>query len=199
MTSLLDLALGGPIVAGNAADNGSSSTAPDWLVGRDARGNIFLFRQGATNAQGQDVGIGNLTHYANLGSDINKAGAELGKALTELGATSSQVATVIQSIDVGAIEQGKGFVEVPRFQQPGETLPSMGQAPSSSSAVPTNILPSPIPPSVGNQGGGVLGSLGSIFSGLAVFGDLGFWKGIGLVLAGAGLLIFAALEIKGSL
>lgn len=58
-----------------------------------------------------------------------------------------------------------------------------------SEANPVNVIPSPIDPNVGNSNL----SLGSIFGFL---GSVQFWKGIGLVLAGAGVLIFAALEFR---
>jgi hypothetical protein len=61
---------------------------------------------------------------------------------------------------------------------------------SGSEATPTNIIPSPIPATAGNS------SLTGLLSAFGVFTTLGFWKGIGLVLAGAAILVFAALEFR---
>lgn len=56
-----------------------------------------------------------------------------------------------------------------------------------SEAVPVNVIPSPIPPTAGNSNLGVSNPF-------ALFTSSSFWKGIGLVLAGAVILIFAAIE-----
>lgn len=61
-----------------------------------------------------------------------------------------------------------------------------------SEADPVNIIPSPIPATAGN-------SHLSVPSLTSLFGNLSLWKGVGLVLAGAGLLIFAAMQLKNGL
>jgi hypothetical protein len=63
------------------------------------------------------------------------------------------------------------------------TTGSTGQSVGGSEAVSANVIPSP---SISNP-------LGSIFG---IFTTLAFWKGIGLVLAGAAVIVFAALEFR---
>jgi hypothetical protein len=66
-------------------------------------------------------------------------GAAVQNALTKLGATATQAAGIMQSVDAGAIEQGHSAVVEPLGQQPGQTIASAGQTPSGSEAVSAGI------------------------------------------------------------
>ena len=95
--------------------------------------------------------------------------------------------TIAASLDHGNLMRGQPlliFGKLPGSkQQPGQ----------GSEAVPVNVIPSPIDPSAGTGGHISVPSLSSIFGFL---GQLSFWKGIGLVIAGGGILVFAALELR---
>lgn len=68
---------------------------------------------------------------------------------------------------------------IPSGIKPGQNAPGFKK---SGDATPTNIVPNLSLPSLPN-----------IFG---VFATLDFWKGLGLVLAGAAIIVFAALEFK---
>lgn len=114
---------------------------------------------------------------ATLGALASNFPTEISAALKELGVPGKLWTQLIAQLDVGAVLRNPNFVQV------GPKGPSSDKSTSiGSSAVPSNILPSP--------------SIPSPSSILGVLGDLAFWKGIGLVLAGVGILVIAALEIK---
>jgi hypothetical protein len=157
-------ASGAPITTpGIAVDN--PSTLGGWWLLKAPNGNIGLVRQtdlGPSPSTGrkfdytysllslfgysqQNFPTGGQTNGYYLGKDISTISGALTTALGKLGATAGQSAAIVQSIDVGSIEQGHSAVVAPTGQKPGTTITSAGQSPSGSEAVSAGInLPNPL-------------------------------------------------------
>lgn len=133
----------------------TSSTPGYWLVKR---------KDGAVGVVHGTVKDGAYPVQLFLGTTLQAASLAVGQVIGSIGATPAQQSSVAQTFDVGTIEQGGKFVWIPKTQQPGQTLPGLGQSPSGSSADPTNIVPSPISPNAGNES--LSQQLGNIFGGI---------------------------------
>lgn len=115
--------------------------------------------------------------------DVTHNPSRWNAAITTVSSTLQK--TLISAIDHGVFGlQGKPVLfdknANPIGAQSGQT---------GSEATPINQIPSPIDPSAGN-------SHLNIPSLSNLFGSIGLWKGIGLILAGAAILVFAAIEFK---
>jgi hypothetical protein len=87
---------------------------------------------------------------------------------------------LIASLDNGSLSQGQPVIyNTSSSGQITNTTNTPGSEATSSPIIPEPSISTP-----------------SIFSSLAVFGSLGFWKGIGLVLAGVLILVFGGLELR---
>ena len=153
-----------------------------WVIGTDKSGKAYLFKQGSRGPGGVLADFRGLQKWYTLPADVGSGtfGTALSDALGWLKVNANQSATIIQSVDAGAIMQGGNYVAVGTDQQPGQTLPNQGQSSSGSEATSAGI----------NLPGVNLPSL------TGLFGNLSLWKGVGLVLAGVLILVFAALELK---
>lgn len=116
-----------------------------------------------------------------LGATIDAIGSDTATLWQALNHVSPAAAlAVVASLDNGTLSLGQ-----PVLWQTDKTGAVTGTSNvPGNEANPTNIVPSPTI------------STPSIFSSLAVFGTLAFWKGIGLVLAGVLVLVFAGLELR---
>lgn len=122
---------------------------------------------------------------------------KISDALRNMGTPAKLQSALIAQLDTGAILHNPSFIQAGKPAK-GDTSgqPSVtSDKPTAigSSAVPVNVVPSPIDPSVGNSN--LLSSLSGISSFFSLIGSLQFWKGIGLVLAGALILIFAGVMV----
>lgn len=178
------------------ASGGTAQPGKGWWAYRSDSG-AFGIRQGRPGIhQSHNIYLGQADTLVQLAQDMAERAHETGHpwsindALIRLGMPASWLAALITQLDAGAILRNPSYIE---FSGKGSrpTVHSDKSTKVGSEAVPTNVLPSPIPPDVGNSH---LGGLGSIFGFL---GSLQFWKGIGLVLGGVLILIFAALELRG--
>jgi hypothetical protein len=126
--------------------------------------------------------------YTWLGStikDIGRSPNTFSKAIS--GLNKNVQAALIGALDSGGLKNGQPVMYGPNGQtkkgtQAGNTPPKTGDVVAVSPS-----LPDPAPTGI---------SLPSVSSLFGVFASMGFWKGIGLVLAGAAILIFAAIEFK---
>lgn len=120
--------------------------AGTWVLGVDSGGTAYLFRQGARTPSGGTATAAGLSNWVSLGtSDFQTMSTRLGTAMGQLGnlITPVQQSGLIQSSDVGSLEQGRSFIAIPASQTPGQTNPALGQAASSSEAVFSPIIPTP--------------------------------------------------------
>jgi hypothetical protein len=95
------------------------------------------------------------------------------------GAGSQTAIALVSSLDNGTLSQGQPVI----YNTSGTTVTGTTNQ-AGSEATATTIIPSP---SISTPG--ILTALGS----------LSFWKGIGLVLAGVLILVFAGLELRSAL
>lgn len=127
----------------------------------------------------------NITSIAWVGNSVQglNSGPQLSSVLTKLynSGFAGALRNIIASLDHGSLGQGQPVL----WTRGGNPVGSTSIA--GNEADPTNIIPSPIPPQTGNS---------SLTGFLSMLTSLSFWKGIGLVLAGAGIVIFAALEFR---
>ena len=125
----------------------------------------------------------NVTSYQWLGTTIASIGKSPGTFTNAISHLSKNVqAALIGALDSGGLKNGQPVMYshngVPASGVPAKSGDVLAVSPS---------LPDPAPTGIS------LPSVGSIFG---VFTSLGFWKGIGLVLAGAAIIVFAAIEFK---
>jgi hypothetical protein len=92
-----------------------------------------------------------------LGDVKTLGGPGFQTALSRLGATPEQQASLIQSIDTGALEQGQSAVTAPLHQKPGTTIAAAGQTPSGSEAVPAG-------PDLSGIGAGISSAITDVFN-----------------------------------
>jgi hypothetical protein len=120
-------------------------------------------------------------------SSVGTANSQWSKALQ--GLPSKTVALLIGQLDTGQLEQGHPVVVDPSGTDlGGGTAQQAGGAIHSGAQETTGI------PGANAAGSAVSKAVGSLTSPFGLFTSSGFWKGIGLVLAGGLILIFAALE-----
>lgn len=133
--------------------------------------------------------VDSVTYLGASIADFTQNTAGIRRWVNAIGQLPADVQTaMMKEIDVGVLGlQGQPVLVDATGAPTGGSSGSVG-----SEATPVNIIPSPIPPTAGN-------SHLSVPSLTSLFGNLSLWKGIGLVLAGAGLLIFAALQLKNGL
>lgn len=156
-----------------------TNTAPSntWYAYKTSTGDFGLAMIGhlpADSVQAIEVGTADT-----LGELASQGATDIARALEQLGITTSLWTQLVGQLDSGAVEHNPSFVQV------GPNGPSASKGASTkigSSAIPSNIIPTP---SLGLPTGDILG----------ILGNLQTWKGLGLVLAGAAILIFAAVEI----
>ena len=123
----------------------AAPAAGQWVLGTDASGKLYMFKQGAAGPGGTTGSYKGLTHYVPLTGDTGSPtfGTQLSNALGTLehgaGVTAVQASGIIQSVDAGAIFKGGSYVAIPRSQQPGQTKPGQGQTKSGSEAVGAGI------------------------------------------------------------
>lgn len=155
-------------------------------------------KYGAVNSA-QLVGDATTPIY-NLLSD---AGTQVHDALVNLGANDNQIVSFMTQADTAAGKQQghmeggvigflTGLVGATPFIQGKQTtqllFDSNGTPTASSGKTPVSTTPS-----------GDVQSAGPNITApslLSLFGNLSLWKGVGLVLAGAAILVFAALELR---
>ena len=148
----------------------------------DSAGNLWIVKQGTPVPHGVKSAPFPGT-YATL------QGTTISETLAKVGATAAQSNPVMQALDDAEMQANGLLVAI----SPTGNENQPGQASTIAGAAPTQSAGGDV------QGVGVtaqsvgLPSVGSIFGFLAT---LGFWKGIGLVLAGVLIIIFAALELR---
>lgn len=109
-----------------------------WVVGVDNGGTAYLFKQGVGDPSGNAATAAGLSNWINLHTtDLTTMTLRLGAALNKLRLPQAQQNALIQSVDVGSIQQGGQYVAIGggiagQGQAPSA---SQGQAPSGSSAV----------------------------------------------------------------
>ena len=113
-----------------------------------------------------------------LSSLVEHFSTGLAGAIGDIGGSASQQSTLVGELDNGAsIGGAKSWL----FVGPNNSASSDAPVTSNSEAVAANVIPSPSLPSV---------------SILGVLGNISLWKGLGLVIAGFAILIFAGIEFK---
>jgi hypothetical protein len=121
----------------------------------------------------------------------------LGKSISAIESNANRFSSIVSKLGstkltnalIGALDSGGLNSGQPVMYSANGTA-SSGTAPPGSDVTPVNNVAN----ALGNAAGNIsLPSVGGIFG---VFASLGFWKGIGLVLAGAAILVFAAIEFK---
>jgi hypothetical protein len=111
-------------------------------------------------------------------------------AIRAAGATGKQQATYMSLIDHGI---GTSAVIAPNGSvTAGATKTGSGAIPASSLSGASNATRTAIT-SAANT---VSGAFSGAFSFLGFLGSLSFWKGLGLIIGGAAILVFAALEFR---
>jgi hypothetical protein len=173
------------MAGGGGAGTSVATASPDtWFAYKTADGLFGLAKVGSLPANAaRTVEVGTSKTLAGLVQDTAMSGAISHALVNTLRIPGKLWVTLIGQLDAGAVLHDPSFVEV------GPTAGSTGQVPVKSDA-PTGIgseaVSSPIIPSPNIGGVSIVG----------VLGNLDFWKGIGLVLAGAAILIIAGLELR---
>ena len=126
------------------SQSGSLVRPGNWVLGEDASGKVYLFQEGAPTRFGGIANAEHLATYWDFGtSDLTTLSGNLGRVLSmaQFGnLTGHQRDVLMQSVDVGSIEQGGKYVAVPRGSSPRANR-NQGQAQSGSSAVFSPIVP----------------------------------------------------------
>lgn len=136
---------------------------------------LLKFTNGAIGLQNVQPGAAvpsNASHAAYVGPHtwslqdlIAKAGATVNNLAGSVGVSAKQQATLISELDHGVgTQNGAQWLYVGPDSK-NNPVSSNVSTQTGSEAVPINQIPSPIPPDVGNTGGGLLGGLGDLVSG----------------------------------
>ncbi len=183
-----------PITAQQAANSQAGLAAespPVWYAVRDTNGAIGLQSTPPGGNALKSIAIGEANTLNDLVANFS---TKLATALGQIGGTASQQASLIAELDSGAALNGaKRFLYVGPSSTPGgkgaNGVSSDAPTKIGSEAVGTSVIPGTT---------GIVNALSNISAGsfLGVLANLGFWKGIGLVLAGVLILVFAALELR---
>lgn len=163
-----------------------ATAGPDtWFAYKTPDGLFGLAKVGALPANAaRTIEVGTNKTLAGLVQDTASAGTISHALVDTLRIPGKLWVTLIGQLDAGAVLHNPAFVEVgPKADASGQ-VPVTSDAPTAigSEAVSSPIIPEP--------------TIGGVKI-LGVLGNLDFWKGIGLVLAGAAILIIAALELRG--
>lgn len=181
-----------PAQAANTTVGLAAESPPGWWVVRDTNGAVGLQAAKPAGNALKSVFIGSADTLNELVTNFSTA---ISNAIGSIGATPKQQATLIAELDSGAAINGaKRWLYVgnatPSGGTPGQ-LPVTSDAPTKigSEAVGTSVIPGTT---------GIVNAISNISPPniLGVLGNLGLWKGIGLVLAGVLILVFAGLELR---
>jgi hypothetical protein len=174
---------------------GLLSTPELWYAFRTAEGSFGLAK--ASQLPQTTVARSPISTAGTLADLVATAPMRLWTALHAVGITPPAVTALGQEFDnsnVGGTSIIQANPATPSEIATGITRPTVQSgsgdpAHTGSEAVGTSLVPGT---------SGIVNSLSglSIPSPFAVFGNMSFWKGIGLVLAGALILVFAALELR---
>lgn len=173
-----------PLVPSGPADV-ANHPANSWWAVKTSNGAIGLQKGAAPPSN--SVGAEWVGAADTLSELVTKHSTSVAADIRFIGGDAKQVASLITQLDAGSILNGsKSYVYVgskaDKYSVSSDVSTKVG-----SEAVGTSLIPGT---------SGIVNSLSNI-SLSSLFGSMSFWKGIGLVLAGAAVLIFAALQLKG--
>lgn len=153
-----------------------------WYAYATPAGHYGLARGSAMPAASAGYRWSQIGPASSLADLVAKFPGQLWSHLRALGMPASYDPALIAQLDAGSVLHGSGtnYVEIGVDKQ-GQPSPHANTGTTiGSEAVDAGInVPTPKLPNI-----------------FGVFATLGFWKGIGLVLAGAAIIVFAALEFR---